>query len=377
MAAVYFPSMKRCTKSHVRTLRLRIKDKHAKVLRAMAYAVNLVWNFVNELSVRVLERERRFIGSAEIQSYLNGASREGLGVGSAVFQQVADEFVTRRLQHRKRRLAWRKSSGARRSLGWIPFKARSLKYHAGCIRFQGHCLSLWDSYGLSGYELGAGTISEDARGSWYINISATPKKAPQVQRQLFADAVGIDLGLNNFAATHEGAMIEAQRYYRQMEQQLAVAQRARKKKRVKAIHARIAARRKDFHHKLSTALVKSYGAIFIGNVNAQALAKTGHSKLVLDAGWSAFRTMLLCKGDDAGTWVEEINEAYSTRTCSACESRTGPVGREGLRIREWTCNRCGAKHHRDVNAATNILAAGRRRLAAGIPILPTQVAALG
>lgn len=368
--------MKRCTQSHVRTLRLRIKDKHAKVLRTMAYAVNLVWNYINELSVRVLERERRFIGSAEIQSYLNGASREGLDVGSAVFQQVADDYVTRRVQHRKRRLAWRKSFGARRSLGWIPFKARSLKYHAGRIRFQGHCLSLWDSYGLSGYELGAGTISEDARGRWYINICATPKQAPQVQRQLFVDAVGLDLGLNNFAATHDGTMIEAQQYYRQMEQPLALAQRARKKKRVQALHAKIAARRKDFHHKLSTALVKSYGAVFIGNVNAQALAKTGHAKSVLDAGWSAFRTMLLYKGDDAGTWVEEINEAYSTQTCSACDSRTGPAGREGLRIREWTCSRCGAKHHRDVNAATNILAAGRRRLAAGIPILPTQVAAL-
>ncbi|WP_194726386.1 hypothetical protein [Noviherbaspirillum malthae] len=71
--------------------------------------------------------------------------------------------------------SWHKSSGTRRSLGWIPFKARSAKYKQGKISFQGHALSIWDSYGLSGYELGAGNISEDAAGHWYINICAMPK----------------------------------------------------------------------------------------------------------------------------------------------------------------------------------------------------------
>lgn len=132
--------MKRCTKPHLRTLRFRLKDRHAKVLRSMSRAVNLVWNYVNELSMKVLQREQRFISSAEAQSYLNGASKAGLEVGSAVFQQVAEEYVTRRVQHKKRRLSWRKSSGTRRSLGWIPFKARSVKYKQGKIYFQGHAL---------------------------------------------------------------------------------------------------------------------------------------------------------------------------------------------------------------------------------------------
>jgi hypothetical protein len=89
---------------------------------------------------RKLERERRFLGAHEMQTYLNGASKEGLIVGSAVFQQVAEEYVTRRVQHKKRRLAWRTSRGARRSLGWIPFKARSLQYRGGQVHFQGHAL---------------------------------------------------------------------------------------------------------------------------------------------------------------------------------------------------------------------------------------------
>jgi IS605 OrfB family transposase len=368
--------MKRCHKT-TRTLRLRLKDKHAPMLRDMASAVNFVWNYCDELSMKVLERERRFIGSAEMQSYLNGASKAGLIIGSAIFQQIAEEYVTRRVQHKKRRLAWRKSLGTRRALGWIPFKARSLVYRNGQIQFQGRKLSLWDSYGLSQYDLGAGTISEDARGRWYINICATPRQKPQHQLSLFNDSVGIDLGLKEFAATSDGALIEAQRFYRAMEDKLAVAQRANQKSRVKAIHAKIANRRKDFQHKLSTGLAKDYGAIFVGNVNASALAQTKQAKSVLDAGWSAFRTMLQYKCDDAGTWFEEVNEAYSSQTCSVCDSRTGPQGWEGLGVREWVCSVCGAAHHRDVNAAKNILAAGRRRLAAGISALSAQAAAAG
>jgi len=189
--------------------------------------------------------------------------------------------------------------------------------------------------------------------------------------------VGIDLGLKDFAATSDGAVIEAQKYYRRMQDKLAMSQRAGKKDRVKAIHARISARRKDFHHQLSTGLVNSYGAIFVGNVNAQALSQTGMANSVLDAGWSAFRTMLLYKVARAVVWVEEVDEAYSTQTCSVCENRTGPRGQEGRGIREWTCGECSMKHHRDVNAACNILAAGRRRLAVGFSVLTAQAAAEG
>ena len=166
--------------------------------------------------------------------------------------------------------------------------------------------------------------------------------------------VGIDLGLKEFFATSDGQTVEAPQFYRDLEPKLATAQRAGKKNRVRALHARIAHRRKDFLHKCSTALVQRHRAIFVGNVNASALAQTRAAKSVLDAGWSAFRAMLQYKCDSAGVWFKEVDEAYSTQDCHICSSRSGPKGLAGLSVRRWQCSRCFAEHDRDINAARNI-----------------------
>jgi IS605 OrfB family transposase len=352
-----------------RVLRVRLKDKHAAWLRESAFHVNQVFNYANELSYKVWQREQRFIGSDEIDQYTAGATKEGLPLHSQTVQAITQELVARRKQHRKVKLRWRVSGGPRRSLGWIPFKASALRYRNGQVFFGKTPLSLWDTFGLANYELGAGNISEDARGRWYLNVTVKVKKKPKPSTGEVERSVGIDLGLKHFAATSDAQVFSLEKLYRKYEGELAVAQRAGKKDRVRAIHAKIKHSRKDQLHKLSTALVEEYGAIFIGNVNASALAKTRMAKSVLDAGWSMFRTMVQYKCDDAGVWFDEVNEAFSTQTCSCCKRRTGPKGLEGLGIREWACSECGAYHHRDINSSENILAAGRRRLAVGIPVL--------
>lgn len=317
----------------VRVLRLRLKDKHAKVLRERAVWVNQVWNYCNELSAKVFERERRFISSYEIDRYTKGSGKAGIPLHSQTVQAVSAELVSRRRQFKKVKLRWRASSGSRRSLGWIPFKSSALTYRQGQLWMSGiDCpLGLWDSYGLGNYDLGAGNISEDARGRWYINITVKVCRQPPSGGKT---DLGIDLGLRDFATMSDGVKIDAQKRYRGAEVKLAMAQRAHKTKQVKTIHARVANRRKDFLHKLSTRLVKENGAIFIGNVNASGLAKTRMAKSVLDAGWSTFRTMLQYKCDRAGVWFEEVNEAYSTQDCSVCEARSGPKGLKELGIRE-------------------------------------------
>ncbi len=353
-----------CTK----TLRLRIKDKHAKVLAAMAREVNQTWNFCNETSHRAIRERHQWLSGYDLQKLTAGFSKcDGVSVGSGTVQLVCVEYAMRRKQFKKTRLNWRVSNpkSSKYSLGWIPFKGGHAKYKAGQIHFAGQKFSLWDSYGLADYELRAGSLSEDSRGRWYFNVAVQVqcKSSPGIA------AVGIDLGLKECATTSTGDKLEG-RWYRANEQALARAQRAGKKQRARAIHAKIKNQRKDALHKFSTALVLKNAAIFVGDVASAKLVKTQMAKSTLDAGWSMLKTMLEYKSHQAGIVFEVVNESYTTQTCSCCRviPASSPKGRAGLRMREWTCSECGAVHDRDVNAARNILAAGHRRLAEGITV---------
>ena len=354
-----------CTK----TLRLRIKDKHARVLSAMAREVNQVWNYCNETSHRAIRERSQWLSGYDLQKLTNGFSKcEGVQIGSPTVQQVCEDYAKARKQFKRAKLRWRVSNpkSSKYSLGWIPFKARALQYKAGQIAFAGQRLHLWDSYGLGDYELRAGSFSEDSRGRWYLNVVVKV----QAKASAATASVGIDLGLKEAAVASDAQRIQG-RFYRKLEARLGIAQRAGKKCRVKAIHAKIKNQRKDMLHKFSTAMVKDYGAIFVGDVASVKLVKTKMAKSTLDAGWAMLKTMLGQKSHQAGVAFEVVNEAYSTQTCSCCGAipASSPKGRAGLRIREWTCSECGAVHDRDVNAARNILAAGHRRLVAGIPAL--------
>lgn len=345
-----------------KTLHLRIKDKHAQVLRSLACEVNMVWNYCNELSFTHTQRTGKFFSSYDLQNYTKGATKEGLKLNSASVQMIGAEYVTRRKQFKKVKLNWRVSNpkSSKRSLGWIPFRHDCISYEGGQIQYAGIRLGLWDSYGLSSHELGSGSISEDARGRWYLNITVTSPGWPKSVdlNQVRTEAIGIDLGLKDLIACSDGFTVEAQQFYRDLEPKLTIAQRAGKKVRVKSIHAKIANRRKDHLHKLTTSLVGRHQAIFVGDVSSSQLVKTTMAKSVLDAGWSAARTMLKYKCDDAGVWFKEVNESYSTQECSSCGARTGPKGLNGLSERTWTCSVCLTNHDRDLNSARVIKARG-------------------
>lgn len=354
-----------------RVLRVRVKDRHTTWLRELAREVNTVWNYCNELQILVFERKRKFLSGFDFWPYLKGATRGDCALQLPVqtVQETAEQYARSRSRHGKARLAWRKSDGVRRSLGWLPFKVRTIRYAHGQVYFAGRWLSVWDSWGLGDYDLRAGSFSEDARGRWYLNVTVkvvrTERRATRMN-----SAIGIDLGLKDLAALSDGTKVAAEHFYRDLEPALATAQRAGKKRRAQAIHAKFANRRLDFLHKLTTRLVCENAVICVGDVNAKALARGPRAKSVLDASWSAMRTMLRYKCDDAAAWFVEVPEAGTTRMCSCCGATSGPQGVEGLAVRQWTCQVCGASHDRDTNAARNILARG-------LAILEQQFSAAG
>lgn len=349
----------------IKTLQVRVRDKHAKHLSTQARQVNLVWNYINELSSRSIREHGRFLSDFDIQKYINGSAKE-LGLHSQTIQEISKEYVTRRKQFRRAKLRWRKSNGAKRSLGWVPIKSGAASFKQGQVYFNRQYYRVWDSYDLKDYTFKSASFSEDARGRWYFNVVVeyTP------QQPTGNASVGIDLGCKDAAVDSTGYVVPS-KDYRALEAQLGSAQRANKKQRVQAIHAKIKNRRKDKLHKYSRHLVNNNAAVFVGDVSSTKLVKTKMAKSVLDAGWGLLRTMLEYKCAHAGIVYENINEAYSTQRCSHCGEipDSSPKGRTALGIREWTCSCCGSRHHRDVNAAKNILALGHERLTGGIPSL--------
>lgn len=357
---------------NTKTLKLRIKDKHSAVLRAWSSEVNMVFNYCNEVSAKAstsYTNKPKWLSGYDLQALTSGLSKcEGINISSTTIQQTCEEFATRRKQFKKLKLRWRVSNrkSPKHSLGWIPFKTGSLKYKQGQVKFNGVLFSLWDSYGLSSYELRDGSFSEDNKGHWYLN--ATIKVATEKSK---GDKVlGIDLGLKEAVTTSEGETLLG-RWYRAEEKKIKLFQSRGQKKRAKALHTKVKNRRKDALHKLSTKFVKENKAIFVGNVSTKKLVKTKMAKSTLDASWYMFKTMLEYKSNYANVVFKEVNESYSTQTCSACGviPTSSPKGLAGLNKRNWTCSSCGSEHLRDVNAAKNIRAYGLVRLVEGISSL--------
>jgi len=355
--------------THIKTLKVRVKDRHAAELSRMARSVNWVWNYINDLSFRSIKEHERFLSAFDFHPYTKGANKD-LGLHSQTVQQIAAEYVTRRKQFKKRKLSWRASSGSRRALGWIPINTGTAKWKKGCVYHNGTYFKVWDPHGLEEYKFRSGSFNEDARGRWYFNVVVEV----EVDQSIGQKAVGIDLGCKEAITTSDGDKVTG-RWYREQEEKLAKAQRANQKKQARNINAKIANKRKDELHKFSRKLVNENGLVVVGDVSSKKLTQTKMAKSVNDAGWAMFKTMLKYKSDHAGVVYEEVNEAYTTQTCSCCGSRpdSRPKGIAGLGIREWTCSDCRTTHDRDINAAKNILALGHGRLVGGIPVLKDGV----
>ncbi|WP_129837765.1 RNA-guided endonuclease TnpB family protein [Streptomyces sp. RFCAC02] len=228
------------------------------------------------------------------------------------------------------------------------------------------------------------TVVKDSAGRYFASF-VVETEPTEVLSEVDAE-VGIDLGLGHFAVLSDGTKVDSPRFLRRAEKRLKKAQRelSRKQKgsanrgkarvKVARAHARVADARREFHHQLSTKLIRENQAVAVEDLSVKGLARTRLAKSVHDAGWSAFVSMLEYKAARHGRTFVRIGRFEPTsQVCSVCGVKDGP---KPLSVREWTCGECGAVLDRDINAAVNVAkAAGLAVTACGAQVRPVPVPA--
>ncbi|GAX57650.1 transposase [Streptomyces olivochromogenes] len=267
---------------------------------------------------------------------------------------------------------------------------RSAEYTSSAFRFRDGKLTLakmteplavvWSRPLPEGAKPSTVTVSQDSAGRWFVSLLC---EDPSV-RPLPAtgQAVGVDVGLEHLLTLSTGEKSANPRHERRDRVALARQQRrlARKEKgsanrararlKVAKIHARIADRRRDSLHKLTTRLVRENQTIVIEDLTVRNMVKNHRlARAISDAAWSEFRSMLEYKAQWYGREVIAVDRWFpSSRLCSACNTLRDTMP---LNVRTWTCG-CGATHDRDVNAAHNLLAAGLAVTVCGAGVRPQR-----
>ncbi|WP_354642891.1 RNA-guided endonuclease InsQ/TnpB family protein [Kitasatospora camelliae] len=287
--------------------------------------------------------------------------------------------------------------------GYPTFKSRkksrrSAEYTSSAFRFRDGRLTLakmsepleivWSRPLPEGSTPTTVTVSQDSAGRWFVSLLCDDRPAPMPATDA---AVGIDVGITSLLAlsrpipglTDEQGKISNPKHEQKDRARLAKAQRnlsrkakgegrnrAKARLKVGRAHARIADRRTDFLHKVTTALVRENQTIVIEDLAVRNMLKNRTlARAIADASWSELRSMLDYKAAWYGRDLVVIDRWFpSSKLCSACGTLRGKMP---LNVREWTCD-CGTTHDRDVNAARNILAAGLAVAACGDGVRPQR-----
>ena len=222
------------------------------------------------------------------------------------------------------------------------------------------------------------TVTKDPAGRYFVSFLIEEAIAPL---PVSPKTVGVDLGLHDVVTLSTGEKTGNERFFTKDEKKLARAQRclARKQKgsknrekarrKVARIHARIADRRCDFLHKLTTRLIRDNQVVCIESLQVKnMLGNHTLAKAIADVGWGELVRQLQYKAAWYGRAVVAIDKWYpSSKRCSACGHILDSLP---LDVRQWTCPECGTVHDRDVNAALNIKAAGLAVYASGEVVRP-------
>lgn len=266
----------------------------------------------------------------------------------------------------------------------------SATYFRGCFTYRNGAVTLakqavaldirWSRPLPEGVDPSQVTVSRNSRGQYFISIlcEEVVHDGPAT-----AAMVGIDAGINSLLTLSTGEKITNPKYEKRDRVRLKRAQQALSRKmrgsanrekaklRVAKIHGRIADRRRDYLHKLSTRLINENQVICIEDLSVRNMVKN-HSlaRAISDASWSELRRQLEYKAEWHGREIIAVDRWYpSSKTCSACGHLLTKLP---LRLRAWTCPACTATHDRDINAARNILAVGRTVTACGDGVRPVR-----
>ena len=211
------------------------------------------------------------------------------------------------------------------------------------------------------------TVSKECDDTYYVsilveeNIEAKPKSKNSVE---------IDLGIKSYIVDSNSERIDNPKYLTKSLLRLAIEQRKlshmkkggknRNKQRIKVarLHRRIRNQRNDFLQKLSSKYINENQVIVLEDLNIKQMEQDSRlSRLIVDASWSKFVSMLEYKGNWYGRDIIKVPTYYpSSQLCSCCGYQNKEI--KDLSIREWVCPKCGATHSRDHNASINILNKG-------------------
>ncbi|HLV99922.1 MAG TPA: RNA-guided endonuclease TnpB family protein [Ktedonobacterales bacterium] len=217
------------------------------------------------------------------------------------------------------------------------------------------------------------TVSRDTAGRYFVSFLVEENFKPLA---VTPQTVGIGLGLHDTVTLSTGEKTGNEKFFHQDEKHLARAQRAlcrkqkgsknrtKAKQRVARIHARIADRRQDFLHKLTTRLIHENQVLCVESLNVKGMLKNHMlAKAISDVGWGELIRQLQYKAAWYGRAVVAIDKWYpSSKRCFDCGHILDSLS---LDVRQWPCPECGIVHNRDVNAALNIKAAGLAVYACG------------
>jgi putative transposase len=203
------------------------------------------------------------------------------------------------------------------------------------------------------------TISRTPTGKYFVSILCETYEEKLPKKPVY-NILGIDVGIKDFLVTNKGLKIPNPKHLYMLENRIKYIQRkyskhkGKKTKQLLArLHERVANRRKDFLHQLSSKLVSENQSLAIEDLHVKGMLKNHKlAKSISDVGWGMFITMLMYKCDWYGTNLIKIGRFDpSSKTCSNCGNINDDLT---LNIREWICNNCSAEHDRDINAAINI-----------------------